>query len=62
VKALADMNIKVVLLTGDAKAAAEDVADQLGVIQVYSGLLPEQKTAFISEKWPNSGYAGRRYQ
>ena len=56
------MNIKVVLLTGDAKAAAEDVADQLGVIQVYSGLLPEQKTAFISEKWPNSGYAGRRYQ
>jgi heavy metal translocating P-type ATPase len=50
VKALADMNIKIVLLTGDAKAAAETVADQLGIIQVYSELLPEQKTAFIAEQ------------
>jgi heavy metal translocating P-type ATPase len=50
VKALADMNIKVVLLTGDAKAAAETVADQLGIIQVYSELLPEQKTAFVAEQ------------
>jgi heavy metal translocating P-type ATPase len=50
VKALADMNIKVVLLTGDAKSAAEAVADQLGIIQVYSELLPEQKTAFIAEQ------------
>jgi heavy metal translocating P-type ATPase len=50
VKALADMKIKVVLLTGDAKAAAEAVADQLGIIQVYSELLPEQKTAFIAEQ------------
>jgi heavy metal translocating P-type ATPase len=50
VKALAAMNIKVVLLTGDAKSAAEAVADQLGIIQVYSELLPEQKTAFIAEQ------------
>jgi heavy metal translocating P-type ATPase len=50
VKALADMNIKVVLLTGDAKTTAEAVADQLGIVQVYSELLPEQKTAFISEQ------------
>jgi P-type Cu+ transporter len=50
VKALADMSIKVVLLTGDAKTTAEAVADQLGIIQVYSELLPEQKTAFISEQ------------
>jgi heavy metal translocating P-type ATPase len=50
VKALADMNIKVVLLTGDAESAAEAVADQLGIIQVYSELLPEQKTAFIAEQ------------
>ncbi len=50
VKALVNMNIKVVLLTGDAKAVAEAVADQLGVIQVYSELLPEQKTAFVSEQ------------
>jgi heavy metal translocating P-type ATPase len=50
VKALVDMKIKVVLLTGDAKTAAETVADQLGIIQVYSELLPEQKTAFIAEQ------------
>ena len=50
VKALAAMNIKVVLLTGDANSAAEAVADQLGIIQVYSGLLPDEKTAFIAEQ------------
>src|SRR5271156_482349 len=50
VKALGEMNIKVVLLTGDTKAAAEAVADQLGIIEVHSELLPEQKTAFIAEQ------------
>ena len=50
VKALADMNINVVLLTGDSKAAAKSVAGQLGIAQVYSELLPEQKTAYITER------------
>ena len=50
IKALTGMNIKVVLLTGDAKSTAEAVADELGVLQVYSELLPEQKTAFIAEQ------------
>jgi heavy metal translocating P-type ATPase len=50
VKALADMNINVVLLTGDSKASARSVADQLGIAQVYSELLPEQKTAHITER------------
>ena len=50
VKTLGEMNIKVVLLTGDTKAAAKAVADQLGIIDVYSDLLPEQKTAFIAEQ------------
>jgi heavy metal translocating P-type ATPase len=50
VKALTNMGIKVVLLTGDAKAVAEAVADRLGIIQAYSELLPEQKTAFIAEQ------------
>ena len=50
VKALGEMNIKVVLLTGDTKAAADAVADQLGITEVYSELLPEQKTAFIAEQ------------
>ena len=44
------MNIKVVLLTGDARAVAETIADQLGIVQVYSELLPQQKTAFIAEQ------------
>jgi heavy metal translocating P-type ATPase len=50
VKALTDMGIKVVLLTGDAKPVAEAVADRLGIIQAYSELLPEQKTAFIAQQ------------
>jgi heavy metal translocating P-type ATPase len=50
VKALTDMGIKIVLLTGDAKAVAEAVADRLGIIQAYSELLPEQKSAFIAEQ------------
>ena len=50
VRALGEMNIKVVLLTGDTKAAAEAAADQLGIIEFYAELLPEQKTAFIAEQ------------
>ena len=50
VKALTDMGIQVVLLTGDAKAIAEAVANRLGIVQVLSELLPEQKTVFIAEQ------------
>ena len=50
VKALTAMGIKVILLTGDAKSVAEAIGDQLGIIQVYAELLPEQKTAFIAEQ------------
>jgi heavy metal translocating P-type ATPase len=48
VMALKTMGVHVVLLTGDTKAAAETVADHLGITQVYSELLPEQKTSFIA--------------
>ncbi len=50
VKALQGMNIKVVLLTGDTRATAEAIADQLGIVQVHTELLPEQKTSFIAEQ------------
>jgi heavy metal translocating P-type ATPase len=50
VKALQEMNIKVVLLTGDTRRAAEAVADHLGVIQVYSELLPQQKAGFVAQQ------------
>ena len=44
------MGIEVILLTGDAHAVAESVANQLGIIKVYADLLPEEKTAFIAEQ------------
>jgi heavy metal translocating P-type ATPase len=50
VKALNDMNIKVVLLTGDTRSAAKAVADHLGIIEVHSELLPQQKADFIAEQ------------
>jgi P-type Cu+ transporter len=50
VKALQEMKIKVILLTGDTRGAAEAVADHLGIIQVYLELLPQQKASFIAEQ------------
>ena len=50
VKALGDMKIGVVLLTGDTRTAAEAVADHLGIIEVHSELLPQQKTDFIAQE------------
>jgi P-type E1-E2 ATPase len=50
VKALQEMNINVVLLTGDTEGAAEAVAHELGIIQVYPELLPQQKAGFIAEQ------------
>ncbi|HXO94258.1 MAG TPA: HAD-IC family P-type ATPase, partial [Candidatus Acidoferrum sp.] len=50
VKVLHDMNIRVVLLTGDTQATAQSVADHLGINEIEAELLPEQKTAFIAEQ------------
>jgi len=50
VKALEEMKIDVVLLTGDARQTAEAVAGQLGIRNVHANLLPEQKTAHIAEQ------------
>jgi len=50
VKALQEMKIKVILLTGDTRGAAEAVADHLGIVQVYPELLPQQKASFIAEQ------------
>ena len=50
VKTLQAMSIRVVLLTGDTKRAAESVAGQLGILHVHSELLPQQKAAFIAEQ------------
>ena len=50
VKALHAMNINVILLTGDTKKAAEAAAEHLGILHVYSELLPQQKTAYIADE------------
>lgn len=50
VKALQQMNIEVGLLTGDARAEARRIADQLGILLVHSELLPEQKKAVVAEQ------------
>ena len=38
-----------VMLTGDGQAAAKEVAEELGISEVYSELLPEDKVAKVEE-------------
>jgi len=42
------MGMKTVLLTGDAKAVAEDIGRKLGVDEVAAELLPEDKLEYVS--------------
>jgi heavy metal translocating P-type ATPase len=47
IQSLRSMGLRTVLLTGDAKAVAEDVGKKLGVDEVASELLPEQKLEYV---------------
>jgi Cd2+/Zn2+-exporting ATPase/Cu+-exporting ATPase len=47
IRALKSMRLKTILLTGDAKAIAEDVGKKLGVDEVASELLPEEKLQYV---------------
>lgn len=47
IKALNQMNTKTVLLTGDNKKTAAYFADQIGITEVHSELLPENKVEEI---------------
>ncbi len=50
ISALKDMGVKkTVMLTGDAKKAAQQVADSLGLDQVFSELLPADKVFKVEE-------------
>ncbi len=49
VKALRDMGIKVVMLSGDNEKTAHAVADKLGIDEVIAGVLPDGKEAVIRE-------------
>jgi Cd2+/Zn2+-exporting ATPase/Cu+-exporting ATPase len=48
IQALKTMRLKTVLLTGDAKAVAEDVGKKLGVDEVAAELLPEEKLQYVT--------------
>jgi len=40
---------RIVMLTGDNKAVAQNIAQTLGITEVYSDLLPEQKVEIVQE-------------
>ncbi|MEN3939927.1 heavy metal translocating P-type ATPase [Prosthecobacter sp. SYSU 5D2] len=47
--ALAEQNVRTIMLTGDRRAAAIQVAEELGVADVRAGLHPEDKVSAIRE-------------
>ena len=49
IKALQNMGIKVIMLTGDNQRTADAIATQVGVDEVVAGVLPEGKEAVIRE-------------
>ncbi|MDN6486395.1 MAG: HAD-IC family P-type ATPase, partial [Ancrocorticia sp.] len=49
VRALHDQGADVVMITGDAEAVANAVADELGIDRVFAGVQPEDKATKIGE-------------
>ncbi len=49
IKALHEMGVEVVMLTGDNQATAERIASKLGIDTVIADVLPEDKAAKITE-------------
>jgi Cu2+-exporting ATPase/Cu+-exporting ATPase len=49
IKKLHKQNIKVIMLTGDNKSAAEYIAKQVGIDEVIAGVLPQEKAEKIKE-------------
>jgi Cu2+-exporting ATPase len=49
VQSLQDMGIEVAMLTGDSKAVADAVANQLGITRVFAEVLPEHKDQKVVE-------------
>jgi heavy metal translocating P-type ATPase len=47
IRSLKSMQLRTVLLTGDSKAVAEAVGTELGVDEIASELLPEQKLEYV---------------
>jgi heavy metal translocating P-type ATPase len=49
VRALHAMGLRTALLTGDAKAVAEAIAQEVGIDVVHAGVLPDEKNAIIKQ-------------
>jgi heavy metal translocating P-type ATPase len=49
IQSLKSMRLRTVLLTGDAKSVADDVGRQLGVDEIASDLLPEDKLLYVKQ-------------
>jgi Cu+-exporting ATPase len=49
IQSLKSMGLRTVLLTGDAKAVADEVGNKLGVDEIASDLLPEDKSRYVKE-------------
>lgn len=49
IRALHERNIDVAMLTGDSKAVAKAVAEELGIDQYFAEVLPENKDAKVKE-------------
>lgn len=49
IAALKDMGVSPAMISGDTPAAAQLVAQQLGISEVHAGILPEGKQALISK-------------
>ena len=47
--ALKDLNVKVIMLTGDDVATAKAVGSELGVDQVFADVLPQDKAAIVKK-------------
>ena len=56
IKALQDMHIKVVMLTGDQQNVANNIAAQLGITDVVAQVLPEDKENKIKELMANNEF------
>ncbi|MGJ0203668.1 copper-translocating P-type ATPase [Leucobacter sp. gxy201] len=48
VDALHELGVEVVMITGDADAVAQEVAKELGIARVFSGVRPEDKSAKVA--------------
>jgi Cu+-exporting ATPase len=47
IRALHDEGVRIVMVTGDSKTAAQSVARKLGIDEVFAGVLPAQKVEVV---------------